>query len=78
MSVVCALNCVHRTVQRAIAVCLWLISLTGMKPDDSFDVLLVWMSVSLVFERVLTVCEGVALCRGYVELVPQRSDFSAL
>ena len=28
-----------------------------------------------MFERVLTAYEGVALCRGYVELVPQRSDF---
>ena len=45
-------------------------SLTGMKPDDSFDVLLVWMAVTLVFERVLTAYEGVAVCRGYVELVP--------
>ena len=43
--------------------------LTGMKPDYSFDVLLVWMTVTLMFERVLTAYEGVALCRGYVELV---------
>ena len=78
MSIRCALNCVHCTVQRAIAVCLWFISVIGMKPDDSFDVLLVWMTVSLVFKRVLTACVGVALCRRYVELVPQRWDFSAL
>jgi len=41
-----------------------------MKPDDSFDVLLVWMTVTLVFERILIAYEGVAPCRGYVELVP--------
>ena len=33
---------------------------------------------TLVFERVLTAFAGVALCGGYVELVSQRSDFSAL
>ena len=71
MSIRCALNCVHCTVQRAIAACLWFISVTEMKPDDSFDMLLVWMTVSLVFERVFTACESVALCSRYVKLVFQ-------
>jgi len=45
MSIHCTLNCVHCMVKWTSALCLWFyFSLTGMEQDNSFNVLLIWMT----------------------------------